>query len=308
MNIAIRGGGSAGLGYFQFWKEISKKDLFFNVFSGCSAGGVMGVPMMSGMTAEQGLDLLKKIQGDKYMTYPNKIKKSFVLFRPFMYLNLIINIRRKFWRSCRDILQFYFPTWNAVNVRCKKSFIGFCDRDKIQKHAGRGFLKAVKKNGLMNTLSEKKATVDPESYLNNVGIYYASDDGMYEYSKRKRCLVKCSDEVIPPWKAVLATFANPAFPDIVFYINGKRVRAWDGGQIDNFAAIPHSGKEYLAISCSKEPGKIGQGIMQTSNYVLELFPPKKYLECLPKKKRPFLDFSDKSLYEAYSLPATDYVI
>lgn len=304
MNVAFSGGGSNGLGYFKVWKEIENKKIKFNIFSGCSAGAVMGIPIMSGMTCKEGKNLLKKISGDKYMVYQKKIKKSFVLFRPFMYLYLIVRLRKTFWNSCKMLLKKHFLTWDSVNVLCKKSYIGFCDREKVQRFAGRAFIKAVKKNGLIKTLREKKSITNPAEFFKKIGIFYASNDGIYTYFKGQ--MIRISDYIIPPWKVILSTFANPAFPDVKIKIGNKNITAWDGGQIDNFASLPHIGKNYISISCIRKPEMFKNGIMQTSNFVYCLFPPKKHYESLPKKKRSFFDFSDQSIEEEYKQKKTNF--
>jgi predicted acylesterase/phospholipase RssA len=300
-NISFRGGASAGLGYFRIWKEIFNKNIKFNVFAGTSAGAVIGVPIMAGLSPEKGMEILKRIRGDKYLGYDKEIQKAKWYRKPFMFIWYLIVLRTAFFYSCKRILKEYFPKWEDVNKRCKKSFIAFVLQKDVIRTLGKECIKDIKTLGLEGFLNSDKFNEIPEFYISSIPVFYASDDGIYKYDKFYERIEKVSNDVMPPWKAVLASFNNPLLPANRLGID----RVFDGGIIDNFAIMPQSG-DYISVSCASKPKKKLNGLKNVSDYLFLENNPEMFCECKPLKEKGFFEFTDKEIEKEFKRDATNY--
>jgi hypothetical protein len=302
-NVAFSGGASAGLAYFKIWKEIYRKNIIFDKYAGTSAGGVFGVPIMAGLSPEEGLRLFKALEGDRYLNYDKELQSAPKIVRPFMRLIQLRSLRKTFYTSCEKLLQSYFGTWELVNIRCKKSFICFLKKNDVLKYCGWGFLRAIKKHGLRSYVKDKNFN-EPLFYLKNLPVYYASDDGIYTYDYKT--FTKISDEIIQPWEAILSTFANPLLPKFKVKIFKKERVVIDGGIMDNFSLLPFVNEECISIMCQDTPNGYGKGVFASSDFIYDKYKPIKTFNCIPTKKRAFFDFSDESIEEEFKQPASEF--
>ena len=289
-NIALSGGGGNGLAYFRLWKEIDKKDIRFDTFTGSSAGVVMGNLIMSGMTPEQGKELLKKIQGDKYLDYNKKIKEAKWYKKPFMLLFWVFILRRRFFKSCKILLKNYFNEWNSVNVRCKKALYSFVLKKDVIKFFGKKIFKEIREKGIRNV--SKEFDIDPVKILEAIPVYYNSDNGVYKYDFKKDGLYKVSNNVTPPWKAVLMAFNNPLFPLVKIRFGLWWYDTFDGGLVDNYACMAHL-NTYRSVACITYVYNTASGLC------LEKNKPERENYLKPLKDYGLLEFTDKNIEKEY---------
>ena len=296
-NIALSGGGGNGLSYFQLWKEIENKDLHFGIFSGSSAGVVMGNLIMSGMPSDKGKELLKKLQGDEYLDYNKEISKAMWYKKPFMLLKWVVVLRRKFFKSCKALLQTSFPDWNVVNVRCEKAYYSFVLYRDVIKFFGKKIVEELKKRNLVDCIKEKD--IDVKKMFESIPVYYNTDNGIYKYDYKRNVFGKISDNITEPWKAVLMAFNNPLFPRISVKIGWRHYDTFDGGLIDNFASLAQR-NGYRSIACiNYNSGE------SPSNICLSINKPdsKHYLK--PLKNYELLEFTDKNIEKEYKRKASN---
>jgi hypothetical protein len=296
-NIALSGGGGNGLSYFQLWKEIENKDLHFGTFSGSSAGVVMGNLIMSGIPSDKGKELLKKIQGDEYLDYNKAISKAKWYKKPFMILKWIVVLRRKFFKSCKELLQTSFPDWNVVNVRCEKAYYSFVLYRDVIKFFGKKIVEELKKRNLVDCIKEKD--IDVKKMFESIPVYYNTDNGIYKYDYKRDVFGKISDSVTEPWKAVLMAFNNPLFPRISVKIGWRHYDTFDGGLIDNFASLAQR-NGYRSIACinyssGESPSNICLDINKLDS--------KHYLK--PLKNYELLEFTDENIEKEYKRKASN---
>lgn len=298
-NIALSGGGGKGLAYLQFWKEVENKDLYFDTFSGSSAGVVMGNLIMSGMPINEGKDLLKKLQGDEYLTYNKEIEKASLIKKPFMFLKWIFILRTKFFKSCKELLKRYFPDWNVVNVRCEKAYYSFLLYKDVIKFFGKEVAEEIRNKGLADVIKEKKLDIDVRKMFEAIPVYYNSNNGIYKYDYKQDMFGKVSNNVTEPWKAVLMAFNNPLFPRVSVKIGWIKYDTFDGGLIDNYAALAQGG-EYISIACVNDSGIAGTG-----KICLDINKPKKSYYLKPLKNYELLEFTDENIEKEYKRKASN---
>lgn len=305
-NIAIRGGGSAGLAYFQLWKEVEQKKLKFNNYSGSSAGVVLGVPIMSGMSSKDGLKLFKSISGDECMAYKEQIKKAKWYKKPFMIIKYFAVMRLLFSKSCKKLAKKHFSSWNKINKRCKKSYISFCLQKDAVRFLGKNIVKNISKYGSSSALKIKSKESIMKA-IREIPVYYASDDGVYRYNSILNKLDKISNKSIHPWKAFLATFSNPLLSPVMIKTDGIIPhKTIDGGLIDNWATCPHAGQDYFSLGCESPEAEYTHAIDDISNYLRILNPPKKTFVLEPLTNRELLDFRDSVCEDEYNRDASNF--
>jgi len=258
-SVSLSGGAEKGLGYFKMLHEVQERDVRFagELFTMVSAGIVMGTPMLCGYSPTQTADLLCNLGGDKYQTMLPK--------NPREYIKWARGLRKTFNKDCIATAKRDF-SWKRLRTSGRlapetKPMIGISKYKDILKIAGKDLFNGLG-DGHFTAPWKEIMNGSPATLMEDTGLYYFSDDGVYKWNEQSYVLDKVSSHVEPLWKVFLMGFANiRPFGKIYRLHFGEKFlgipiknRPFDQGILDNKGNLV-SGPVYC-IACTPFPTEI----------------------------------------------------
>lgn len=254
--MAFRGGASEGLKYFKVVKELYNKNIFPEYLSGSSAGGIFAACIACIRNPDTIKELMKDIQGDRVMKLSCKIEDDKTpKIKKIIYFFLVLFFKTITINSIENIFKKYL-TWERAKFNNVKFLaIGVVKQSDVIKTYGRDIFKKFKRGNIDNTdfRDTKESTY---KLIRTLPMYFFTNDGVYRYNYMG--YKKISDKIVPLWKAVMATFANPILPAVKLKFNKwYPQRALDGGMANTYANTSLTiHKNFIQVSCTNIPGEL----------------------------------------------------
>lgn len=309
LRLALQGGASNGLAYSPLIKEIDDNNIDFEEIAGCSVGAITAAMIAVGMSYDEIRECLISLRGDRYMKFANSLEKGTVGGLRLVYRGIatLFMTRRYIYTHMEDMFEKKLQ-WEYMK-RAKKVYLCWTPIENLKYYQDKYDFKLTRSISTLRFLRKFKFENIPVEALDRLTKsqppHYFSNDGTYKFDMESMKMVKVSNKTVPMWKAVLASFWNPVFPNIEVEVGDSNFHVFDGGLLDNQARFPFYGKEYYQAICSGEPPeklvlKGNKLFMSDYNYNKARPSRDKVAVFEPKKDDlGFFDFDDENVINEY---------